>query len=148
MLHLVSSLAILHCFYVLFAFVEALTVTAIAPTIASSIPAPPQDIPIQQITPTVASSLSLETSGLSSNLAIASLCSNNEISTVTQSWTSYAVLNYMTSLLSAAPPSATVNGGIDGIELMHSDVNPPGAACSYTSSMSLIKLLHIHLATD
>lgn len=42
----------------------------------------------------------------------------------------------MTSLLSAAPPSATVDGSVDGVMLMHSDVNPPGAVCTYTSSKS------------
>ena len=45
----------------------------------------------------------------------------------------------MTSLLSAAPPSATVDGAVDGVMLMHDDVNPPGAVCTYTSSKYRIR---------
>lgn len=45
-------------------------------------------------------------------------------------------MEYMTSLLSAAEPSANVMGAVDGVMVMHSDVNPPGAVCTYTSSKS------------
>lgn len=45
----------------------------------------------------------------------------------------------MTSLLSAAPPSATVDGAVDGVVLMHNDINPPGAVCTYTSSKFQIR---------
>ena len=45
----------------------------------------------------------------------------------------------MTSLLSAAPPSATVDGTVDGVMLVHDDMNPPGAVCNYTSSASRVQ---------
>lgn len=39
-------------------------------------------------------------------------------------------MQYMTSLLPAAPPSATVDGAVDGVMLMHSDINPHGTTFS------------------
>ena len=68
--------------------------------------------------------------------ALASMCSRNEISAVESAWTQYGVATYMSSLLvSAAPtPGAQVNGAL----VIHSDVNPPGPMCTYTSKCDSI----------
>ncbi|KAF6222022.1 hypothetical protein HO133_001990 [Letharia lupina] len=86
----------------------------------------------------VAGTSAVATPSGASDSAIASSCLNNDISTITESWQSFTVMEYMTSLLSAAPPSATVDGAVDGVMLMHDDVNPPGAVCTYTSKCDAI----------
>ena len=68
--------------------------------------------------------------------ALASMCSNNEISAVSPSWTSYGVATYMSSLLAAAAP--TPGAQVDGALVIHSDVNPPGPKCTYTSKCDSI----------
>ena len=68
--------------------------------------------------------------------ALASMCFSNEISAVSESWTSYGVATYMSSLLAAAAP--TPGAQVDGALVIHSDVNPPGAKCTYTSKCDSI----------
>ncbi|KAL6721375.1 hypothetical protein ACLMJK_000478 [Lecanora helva] len=64
--------------------------------------------------------------------AIASQCVNNQISTDVSAWTTYEAKSYMSSLLSAAAPHPTAPQ-VNGASLIHSDVNPPGAMCTYNA---------------
>lgn len=68
--------------------------------------------------------------------ALASMCSNNDISAVSESWTSFGVATYMSSLLAAAAP--TPGAQVDGALVIHSDVNPPGPLCTYTAKCDSI----------
>lgn len=44
----------------------------------------------------------------------------------------------MSSLLNAAAPNPTFHPQVDGAEVIHNDVNPPGAMCTYTSKCDSI----------
>ena len=54
------------------------------------------------------------------------------------------VTEYMSSLLAAAAAAPT-DPQVNGAAIIHSDVNPPGAMCTYTSRM-LTPLLSFHYA--
>ena len=66
----------------------------------------------------------------SSNPTLASMCANNAITPGPQAWTTYEVSKYMSSLMSANAPAPTAPQ-VNGVAVIHGDVNPPGAQCTY-----------------
>ena len=83
----------------------------------------------------------VSSSTISTNPAIASSCSNGEITPGTAAFSTYEVQSYMSSLLSAAEPEtdrAMPTAPVDGAAVIQSDVNPPGAKCTYTSQCDSI----------
>ena len=83
----------------------------------------------------------VSSSSVSTNPAIASSCSNNEITPGTGAFSTYEVQNYMSSLLSAAEPQAnraTPTVAVDGAAVIQSDVNPQGPKCTFTSQCNSI----------
>lgn len=68
---------------------------------------------------------------VSADPGLASSCSANVITAGTAAFSTYAVSSYMSSLLSAKAPNPTAR--INPVEILHSDVNPPGAACTYNA---------------
>ena len=70
---------------------------------------------------------------------IASLCSENKITPDIEAWKTYEVPSYMASLLTAAQePQATPTIPVDGVAVIHDDVNPPGPQCTYRSKCESI----------
>lgn len=78
----------------------------------------------------------------SSNPTLASLCANNAITPGPQAWTTYEVSKYMSSLMSANAPAPTAPQ-VDGVAVIHDDVNPPGAQCTYTSKCEPINCQNV-----
>lgn len=75
----------------------------------------------------------------SGNADIASLCSNNQITPGSAAWTTYEASSYLSSIITANQgPVATPQPPVNGIAILHSDVNPPGAQCTYTSKCDSI----------
>ncbi len=71
---------------------------------------------------------------------IASLCSNAKITPGPEAWKKYDVPKYMASILSVAGPRKNMYSptNVDGALVIHSDVNPPGAKCTYTAKCDSI----------
>ena len=51
----------------------------------------------------------------------------------------------MSSLLSAAAPNPT-EPQVNGAQVIHNDVNPPGAYCTYTSSKFSVMIPFVRVA--
>ncbi|KAG8525655.1 uncharacterized protein KY384_000415 [Bacidia gigantensis] len=94
---------------------------------------------IEANVPCIAPEASATGPGASANPTIASLCSNNKITPGVDAWKTYEVPKYMASILSAAEGSLpTPTLPVDGVAAIHSDVNPKGAQCTYTSKCDSI----------
>ena len=79
---------------------------------------------------------------VSSNPTLASMCADNKITAGPQAWTTYEVSKYMSSLMSANAPAPTAPQ-VDGVAVIHGDVNPPGAQCTYTSKCESINCQNV-----
>ena len=82
----------------------------------------------------------------SSNPTLASLCANNLVTPGPQAWTTYEVSSYMSSLMSANTPNS-ISPQLDGVAVIQSDVNPPGAECTYTSKCDSINCQNVKDST-
>lgn len=78
----------------------------------------------------------------SSNPTLASMCADNAITPGPQAWTTYEVSKYMSSLMSANAP-APIAPQVDGVAVIHGDVNPPGARCTYTAKCESINCQNV-----
>ena len=78
----------------------------------------------------------------SSNPTLASMCADNAITPGPQAWTTYEVSKYMSSLMSANAPAPTAPQ-VNGIAVIHGDVNPPGAQCTYTAKCESINCQNV-----
>ena len=83
---------------------------------------------------------------VSSNPTIASMCADNKITADAQAWTTYEVSNYMSSLMSANAPAQTAPQ-VDGVAVIHGDVNPPGPQCTYTAKCESINCQNVKDST-
>lgn len=70
------------------------------------------------------------------------MCANNKINADPQAWTTYEVSKYMSSLMSANAPAPTAPQ-VDGVAVIHGDVNPPGPQCTYTSKCESINCQNV-----